>query len=196
MIYLLRHGETEFNREGRIQGWSHSELTDMGMLQARRMGERLRELIDDSPNWVVIASPQERAYRSAEIVRNVLGLATPIETLDGLKEVTLGSWEGLLYEDVEAAFPEAFAGSTRYDRFFCSPDGDTYDSLAERVSAALALIQAHAIPNRIVISHGVAGRLLRGLYAGLAKDELLKLESPQTAFFRLHEGRIERVECG
>jgi broad specificity phosphatase PhoE len=195
MIYLLRHGETEFNREARIQGWRHSDLTDLGVQQAQRMGDRLRELIDRPQDWVVIASPQERAVRSAEIVRARVGVPAPLELEDGLKEVTLGAWEGSLYEDVEAAFPEAFAGSTRYDRFFRSPDGDTYDSLAERVAAGLAAVQRHPTPNRIVVSHGVAGRVLRGLYAGLPKDEALRLEAPQTAFFRLHQGRIERIGC-
>ena len=195
MIYLLRHGETEFNREARIQGWRHSDLTDVGVRQAERMGEKLRELIDRPEDWVVISSPQGRAVRTAEIVRGRTGIAAPLETLDSLKEVTLGSWEGSLYDDIEAAFPEAFVGSTRYDRFFRSPDGDTYDSLAARVAEGLADIERHPTPNRIVVSHGVAGRLLRGFYAGLPKDEALRLEAPQTAFFRLEDGRIERVAC-
>lgn len=195
MIYLLRHGQTEYNREGRIQGWRHSDLTDLGVAQARRMGERLRGLIDDPQGWAIIASPQGRAVRSAELVREALGVATPIETLEGLKEVTLGSWEGSTYDEITAAFPERMAGATHYDRFFRSPDGDTYETLAARVTEALVQVQAHPIPNRIVVSHGVTGRLFRGLYAGLPKDELLKGEAPQTAFFRLSEGRIERVEC-
>jgi probable phosphoglycerate mutase len=195
MIYLLRHGQTEYNREGRIQGWRHSDLTDLGVAQARRMGERLRELIGRPEDWAIIASPQGRAVRSAELVREALGVATPIETLEGLKEVTLGSWEGRTYEDIEAAFPERMAGSTHYDRFFRSPDGDTYEALAARVSEALARVQAHPTPNRIVVSHGVAGRLFRGLYAGLPREEALKLEAPQTAFFRLVEGRIDRIAC-
>ncbi|MEO6338770.1 MAG: histidine phosphatase family protein [Caulobacteraceae bacterium] len=195
MIYLLRHGETEFNREGRIQGWLHSDLTDLGLRQAERMGDRLGALIQAPEDWVVISSPQGRAVRTAEIVRQRAGISAPLETVDGLKEVTLGSWEGSLYDDIEATFPEAFIGSTRYDRFFRSPDGDTYDSLAARVAEGLAAVQRHPTPNRIIVSHGVAGRLIRGFYANLPKEQALKLEAPQTAFFRLHEGRIERIAC-
>ena len=195
MIYLLRHGETEFNREARIQGWLHSELTDLGVEQANRMGDRLRALIDRPEDWVVITSPQGRAVRTAQIVRERAGVSAPLETEEGLKEVTLGSWEGSLYEDIEAAFPEAMAGATRYDRFFRSPDGDTYESLAARVERGLAAVRRHPTPNRIVVSHGVAGRLFRGFYAGLPKEDALRLEAPQTAFFRLHQGRIERIAC-
>lgn len=196
MLYLLRHGQTEFNRDGRIQGWLHSDLTETGRLQAARMGDRLRELIERPQDWVVISSPQERAVRTAEIVRERVGIPAPLETQEGFKEVSLGSWEGGIYTEIEAAFPEAFVGATPYDRFFRSPDGDTYDTLAARVTQGLAAVERHPTPNRIIVSHGVAGRLIRGFYANLPKDEALSLDAPQTAFFRLHEGRIERVECG
>ena len=195
MLYLLRHGETEYNRESRIQGWLHSDLTELGLQQVARMGDKLRELIDRPQDWVVIASPQERAVRSAEIVRARAGVPAPIEFDENLKEVTVGSWEGSTYEDIARTFPGALANATLHDRFFHSPDGDTYESLAARVTQALDAVQRHPTPNRIVVSHGVAGRLFRGFYAGLPKDEALRLDAPQTAFFRLHQGRIERIAC-
>ena len=196
MIYLLRHGETAFNREGRIQGWLHSDLTDKGLDQARCMGERLGELIQNPQDWIMISSPQERALRTAGIVQSGARISAPIETQDLLKEITLGSWEGQLYEDIEVAFPEALAGSTRYDRVFRSADGENYEAFAARAAKALAAVEAHSVADRIVVTHGVMSRLIRGFYAGLPKDDALKLDVPQDAFFRLEGGRIERVECG
>jgi len=195
MIYLLRHGETEFNRETRIQGWMHSELTPEGVEQAHAMGRTLRRLIAAPADWAILSSPQERALRTAAIVRDIVGAPQPIETEPLIKEITLGGWEGSLYEDIEAAFPQALVGATRYDRFFRSPDGEDYETFAARMRRGLEAILAHPSPNLIVVSHGVAGRVMRGLYAGMGKDEALRQEAPQDAFFRLQDGLVERIAC-
>jgi probable phosphoglycerate mutase len=148
-LYLLRHGETEFNVQGRYQGWSDSPLTARGRDQARRHGALLKTLIEAPQDWRLVASPLGRALASARIVCAGLGLPeAAIATDNRLKEMAFGQWEGLTA-------------------------GDT-----------------------IVVGHGGAGRVLRGLYGRLSEAEILALDEPQDAIFRLAQGTVARIEHG
>jgi broad specificity phosphatase PhoE len=194
VIYLTRHGETLWNRDGRFQGRLDSPLTPRGIGQARRMGETLARHVRERAGWTIVASPLGRAQHTARIIAGVLGIAAErIETESLLAEVDIGAWAGLELEEIEAASPGALDGSTRHDWYFRSPDGETYDAMAGRIAAFLA---AAATRERlIVVAHGVTGRLLRGLYLGLPGAAALELEVPQDAIFRLHGGGVERIPC-
>ena len=71
MIYLLRHGQTEFNAQGRLQGHVDSNLTEKGVNQARAMGRALSRLIDDPTEWRIAVSPLGRAQATAGLVADV-----------------------------------------------------------------------------------------------------------------------------
>jgi probable phosphoglycerate mutase len=191
MIYLIRHGRTEFNLEGRFQGHGDSPLTDLGLQQAQANGALLKRLIDDPSGWRLDCSPLGRAAHTARIIAEVAGLAAPIPD-DRLREVALGSWEGLTEEDISIAYPGAARGATRYDIFFRSPDGEGFEALRARLKSWLDEALADPRP-RIAVSHGVAGRVLRGLYAGLDREVMLRLPAPQDSVFRLEHGRIEQI---
>jgi probable phosphoglycerate mutase len=192
VIYLVRHGETEFNLAGRYQGGLDSPLTARGEAQARAVGALLKDLTSDEP-FELVASPLGRAWRTAQIIAEIVGLPDPV-AVEGLREVTLGSWDGMTGEDIDFAYPGARDGLTRWDWHFASPDGERYAGFAGRLADWMA--DACRPERRIVaVTHGVASRVLRGLYACLPKDEALKLEVPQDAVFRLDGGRIERIDC-
>ena len=194
MIYLVRHGRTEFNAEGRFQGHCDSPLTPLGVAQAARYGELLTRLIPDPAAWTLVASPLGRTVATAEIMAGVLGLPGNFSRDPRIAEVGMGSWDGLTDHEIEMTSPGARAGSTRYDFFFRAPDGEGYDAFAARLRSWLD--EATASPRPIIaVSHGVAGRVLRGLYAGMDPAAALKLEAPQDAIFRLADGRIERIDC-
>jgi broad specificity phosphatase PhoE len=188
VIYLVRHGQTEFNLARRYQGGLDSPLTQQGVIQAERIGALLARLLNDE-GWAMVSSPQGRARRTAEIINDRIGL--PLAFDDRLREISLGSWDGLLQDEVAARIP---AGLAHWNRFFYSPDGESYEALAERLGGWLAWATA---PGRkvVAVSHGVSGRVLRGLYAGLSRPAMLELPVPQDAVFRLAEGRIERIDC-
>lgn len=190
-LYLVRHGQTEFNLAGRYQGALDSPLTALGVEQAGRMGALLATLVDqDTP---VVSSPLGRARRTAEIIAGTARLSPP--ALDPrLVEVCLGVWDGLTDEDIDFAFPGARDGTSRWDWHFASPDGERYEAMAARLGEWLTEATAAETP-LVAVSHGVAGRVIRGLYAGLDRDEAPKLDVPQDAVFRLAEGRIERIDC-
>jgi broad specificity phosphatase PhoE len=193
MIYLARHGQTEFNRDGRLQGHVDSPLTALGVDQAQRVGELLKSLIGDPVGWSIVASPLGRAARTARIIGGVLGLSDVAHD-DRLREVGMGSWDGLTIEDVAMVSPGVGKGASRYTFFFDSPDGETYEAMAARLRSWLDEALGDGRP-RIVVSHGVAGRVLRGLYANLNWEDALRLPAPQDAIFRLSEGGIERIDC-
>lgn len=192
MIYLCRHGQTVFNREHRLQGQMESDLTPLGRAQAGAMAGLLLDLVrrDATRPWRLVASPLRRARDTAGIIGAKLGL--PVEFDDRLMELTVGEWEGRLRAELAREHPELFTDRTW---FFAAPGGETYDQVMARVSDWLSEQVAEPERRLIVVSHGIAGRLLRGAYAGLSPAETLELDVPQDAVYRLHAGQLDRFDC-
>lgn len=192
MIYLVRHGQTEFNAAGRIQGARDSALTELGVEQGRRLGRLLGALAP--PDARIIASPLGRTQHTASLIREETRLASEIASDARLAEISLGDWDGMLKDDIRAVAPDYDAGERRWDWFFSAPGGDSYEAMTARLGAWLE--DARALSGTtIAVSHGVAGRILRGLFLDLPRDEALMLDIPQDAAFRLYAGRIERIEA-
>ena len=190
VIYLARHGQTEFNVARRYQGQGDSPLTARGEQQARRMGERLASLLEDPAGWRLCASPLGRARRTAEIIAEALGGRLSLETDPRLAEVSMGAWDGLTFEEVEARRPRHVA---HCERHFHGPGGETFETLCARLSDWLAEVGARG--RVVAVSHGVSGRVLRGLYGGLPRERMLRLEAPQDAIHRLEAGVVRRIAC-
>lgn len=190
MIYLVRHGETLWNREGRMQGHLDSPLTARGEDQARRVGEALRGRVD--MDFTMISSPLGRTRRTAHIVCESLDRdAASCTHDDRLKEMTWGSWDGLTLPEIESRDPGALACRARDRWRYVPPGGESYGMLAARLQEWLDGVPAEA--RLVVVAHGAVGQVLRGLYAGLSRDETMSLDEPQDTFFRLNGGGIERI---
>lgn len=182
-MYLVLHGQTEWNSQGRVQGHLNSPLTELGRKQAAAVGRILRGKQISG----IVSSPLGRTIETARIIAAELGFDTrAIHEDELLKEVSLGQWEGLTHAEVEARWPERLAGSSRHDWYFRSPDGEAYADVAERLGAWLRSNASHE--NLVVVTHGVASRVLRGLYAGLAVDAALQLEIARDAVCHLNGG--------
>lgn len=146
-ILLARHGETDWNCEGRFQGHADPPLNDAGRAQASQLAA---ELVDDELA-AVYSSPLRRAFETAAVVAAGHGL-TPIE-LDALREVDVGSWQGLTRDEVEARFPDQFARWLDYGQGWA--DGESYDEMGRRVVAALLELGAEHDGERILaVTHG------------------------------------------
>lgn len=189
-VYLVRHGQTEFNAEGRYQGRLDSPLTALGHTQAARVGALLATLV--RPGARLVSSPLGRAMATAAIIAERACLPTAFAD-DRLAEISLGSWDGMTDEDIDFAYPGARNGTDRWNWHFTSPDGERYEELAARAGAWLAEAAASPVP-LVAVSHGVTGRVIRGLHAGLLREEALKLDVPQDAVFRLDAGGVERID--
>ena len=149
LIYLVRHGETAWNREHRWQGQRDVPLTALGEAQARAAGRRLAHL-DPRPT-TLYASPLIRAWRTAELIGEACRLE-PI-VVPAMQEVDVGSWEGLTRPEVEARFPQQLARWLDYDQGW--QDGESYDEMGQRVvSALLGLAAAHLGEQILAVTHG------------------------------------------
>lgn len=190
MIYLVRHGQTTFNAEGRLQGHVDSPLTELGQAQARQAGAALARLTDGGAGWRIISSPLGRARDTAEAIRQALG-APAIETDDRLIELSWGEWDGRLRAEMRATNPEAF-GTSGWS--FRVPTGEPFEAVAARMRGWLADLPPEPERRIIAVSHGVAGRVLRGVYADLDRETTVAQAVPQDATFRLMGGAIERID--
>ena len=187
-ILLVRHGETLWNLERRYQGRFDSPLTERGVAQARAIG-RLLASLPQAASAPTVASPQGRARRTAEIIRQQFGGARELRFDDRLRELSLGSWDGLTYAEIEARSPGIFAAEGHHEWYFRSPDGESYEAFAARIDEWLAeQDQAAAI---VVVAHGLVSRMLRGLFAGLSRRVALSLPVPQDRVFRLGDGAVD-----
>jgi probable phosphoglycerate mutase len=192
MIYLVRHGETEFNRERRIQGHVDSSLTELGVRQAGAVGRLLADLVREPAGWRIVSSPLGRARATAEIVSQALD-GLPVEFDERLKEMSWGSHDGRLRAEVEAEHPETF-GKTGWT-FDAATDGESYETVQSRVGAWLAELPPEPERRIIAVCHGISGRILRGLYANLPRDLAGQQDVPQDAVFLLQNGGVGRIDC-
>jgi probable phosphoglycerate mutase len=190
VIYLVRHGQTEFNRERRIQGHVDSPLTELGVRQASAIAGLLADLVRGEPGWRVVSSPLGRAAATADVIAERLGV--PVELDERLKEMSWGPHDGRLRRELELEHPDTF-GRTNWA--FDVPDGEGYDAVAGRVGAWLADLPPEPERRIIAVSHGITGRVLRGLYAGLGRDQAATQDVPQDAVFLLQHGRVGRIDC-
>jgi probable phosphoglycerate mutase len=171
-IYYVRHGLTDWNLEGRLQGRLDVPLNDRGRVQAARCGELLRALLSASgrkpQDCHYVSSPLVRASETMEIMRANLGLGrSGYETEPRLVEIAFGEWEGLTYREVLAREPQVIERRERDKWRFRPPGGETYEEVAERIApwhAALA-------NDTIVAAHGGTGRALIAVLGLAAPDQ-------------------------
>lgn len=188
-ILLVRHGETQWNRERRTQGWLDSPLTERGVAQASAIGRLLANL-PEAADATIVASSLGRARRTAEIIRDQMSGIGALHVDCRLRELTMGSWDGLTYNEIEALSPGIFDREGP-DWCFNSPGGESYATFAGRVGEWLS--EQDEGSTKIVVAHGLVSRVLRGFYAGLPRGAALALPVPQDRIFRLSTGTIETI---
>ncbi len=152
---------------------------------------RLLGTLPDAASARIVASPLGRARRTAEIIRQHCPAAPELRLDDRLRELSIGSWDGLTYDEIATRSPGVFDGEGRYEWYFRSPDGERYEAFAARIGEWL-----HAPGEMcflVVVTHGIVTRVLRGLYANLPREVALVLPVPQDKVFRLSGGLIDEI---
>ncbi|EMN6297023.1 phosphoglycerate mutase [Vibrio parahaemolyticus] len=189
-IFVLRHGETVFNADKKLQGHCNSSLTSKGSDQARRVGTTLKQYVENRP-FRVYSSTLGRALQTSKIVCEELNYS--YENLNKeprLKEFSLGEWEQRTIPSLEQEIPNLLAQN---DWYLQAPNCETYESVRERLSSWLSDV-AHD-EDIVVVSHGLTGIVLRGLLLGMDYTQVWQQDLPQDAFFIIEDGRLTRVNC-
>ncbi|MCZ6463390.1 MAG: histidine phosphatase family protein [Proteobacteria bacterium] len=191
-LFVVRHGETLWNREGRKQGRRDSPLTLRGLEQARAHAETLRGL--RGLEWQLHTSPLFRARQTAAIIAETLELP-PDRQFESilLAECDLGEFEGLTDAEVRERHPGALEARKRSKWSYVFPGGESYADVHLRMQRWLG--EGRGETPAIVVTHGIASRALRGAYLGLEPDAILALDNhDQSRIYRLEGGRIEVVD--
>lgn len=188
-FYLVRHGETEWNVAGRYQGAKDSPLTERGREQARQTGRKLASIDTGSSPLLAYVSPLGRAVQTAALIAESLPLDIRVEPR--LAEISAGDWDGMSMYEIDMEFPGALGGSGPHDWYFLGPGGETFEAAFDRVSSWLGDAAAPAL----IVTHGLASRLVRGAYCQLSKRDMLHLPVPQDGFYRLAYGHASFVEA-
>jgi len=167
-LLLVRHGQSTWNREHRIQGQLDPPLSDEGRGQARRVGRRLA----NHRFAGFYSSDLERAYETARLIGEAAGLSAT--TAVGLREIYLGEWEGLTTEELAQRFPKAWARWNKEPSWDVVPGGEGAVPFEARVNAELdSILSRHEHGNVLVVTHGgviqvalhrVIGRPNHGLF--------------------------------
>ncbi|MFK7937946.1 MAG: histidine phosphatase family protein [Roseovarius sp.] len=178
-IWFLRHGETYWNAEKRIQGQLESELTPRGIEDAERQARLMPPILAQNPPCFV--SNLGRAQQTARIALK----GAQFETDNRLAEAHAGDWQGLLHMDVRRANPDVLSmDTTALDLFTRAPNGETAVQFQTRIEGFMAELTQPAV----VVAHGLLGQVMRGLICGLAWDEMGHLPNEQGCVYVLENG--------
>jgi broad specificity phosphatase PhoE len=171
-LIFLRHGETSYNSENRLQGQRDIPLDARGRDQARSIGKTLRARLGEEIDRLesaeaFFASPLGRACETMELARAAMGLPPKRYRLDPvLKEISFGEWEGLTWAEVKARDPKAVM-ARRADKWnFAPPGGESYAMLAERLKPWLASLGGDAF----IVAHGGVARAFMTLIEGVPPE--------------------------
>ncbi|RKS87176.1 putative phosphoglycerate mutase [Orbus hercynius] len=158
-LYLIRHGQTEWNIADRMQGSKNSPLTAQGVLGAKITGQYLQ----DTPFIAAYSSPQQRAVETRDYILSVRNDIVPAKTSDGLREMDFGLWEGKPITELRQLpeFSDYMHKPAEFDS--ATNKGENYLAVLNRMKSSLDEIVSKAVQdtgNILIVSHGTALRLL------------------------------------
>jgi probable phosphoglycerate mutase len=165
-IYFIRHGETDWNVEGRLQGQKDIPLNDVGRVQAEEAGRRLQALVPNYEDLAYVASPMSRTRETMELLRKAIGLHPQSYRLDDrLVELTFGDWEGLTWKEVRKLEPQAAAMRERDKWNYAPPGGgESYAMLSDRVRPILSDLTR----DTVLVAHGGVARAFLAVACGVS----------------------------
>jgi probable phosphoglycerate mutase len=168
---LVRHGQTDWNVNGRYMGWTDEGLNEEGLRQAGMLARRL----DRWPLSAVYSSPLRRAWRTAEIVACTHSL--PVQKVEDLGEMRIGAWEGMYAGDIAARYPELWKTWRANPGDFRMPGGESLGEVRERVVRAFDEMMSESEGKiALAVTHDVVVRLLVAHCLGVGEDIYRRLE--------------------
>jgi broad specificity phosphatase PhoE len=193
VIYYIRHGETEWNADGRLQGTQDTALNELGRKQAAQAGHVLADLLvrdgRDKSRIPFVSSPLNRARATMELVRGALQLPVRQYAIDDrLREIGYGRWEGYTLAEMQAADPVFFAQRLA-DKWRVAPEGgETYEAVQQRMSEWYAELKA----DTVVVAHGGTARALMVVLGFETPQSAADLPIAQGAVYVFSDGGLNR----
>jgi broad specificity phosphatase PhoE len=189
-FYLIRHGQTDWNAEGRFQGSVDIPLNDIGRGQAKRNGLAFKAELSNVEGWQFLSSPLSRATETMEIVRANAGLDPKAYGLEPLlREVSYGDWERQTIEEI--SLTNAAGIATRADNKwgFVPPNGESYMMLADRVRTVLSALNGPTV----ITAHGGVLRSIYYLIGDMDAEDAAIADVPQDQFLFVDGARLRWI---
>lgn len=187
-IYLIRHGETMGNVELRFQGRTDTELSEVGIAQAKKLGERFRDI----PLDVIYSSPLKRAFNTAQglnTYKNVEIIPCP-----GVIEMNLGDWEGMCWSEVEERYPEDIHTWRSAFHSVRALNGESTAEVFARMKEAMEQIASDNVGKNVaVLSHGAAIRTFLSYATGVGIEqigEIPRINNTAVSFMEYQGGKF------
>ena len=193
VLYYVRHGETDFNAESRLQGRRDTVLNSRGRQQATECGELLRDLFArdarEPTDFAYVSSPLIRARETMEILRTALGLDPHAYDIDDrLLEIAYGEWEGLTLAEIDRRMPGILAVREQDKWDFAPPGGESYRELTGRIGDWYAGLTR----DTVVAAHGGGVRALMALFGLLPREEATHARIAQGVVYVFANGKMAR----
>jgi probable phosphoglycerate mutase len=193
ILYYVRHGETDWNVEGRLQGRHDTALNAVGRRQAAACADILRDLLARdgaaATEYPHVASPLQRARQTAEIMRAALGLVPDDYRVDArLSEIGFGQWEGLRFRDIRSRAPQTLAARERDKWSFAPPGGESYAQVAVRMREWYGALDGNAV----VVAHGGTARALIAVLGIAPPAKAPSIDIGQGVVYRFANGSMSR----
>ena len=182
-LILIRHGQTDWNTKGKIQGSCDIELNEVGILQAEELSQKIVE--NNYRFERIYTSSQQRAIQTAEIISRVTNVGYVAD--EGLKEINFGEWEGLTWKEVKEKYPLEYQEWYINRRYTTPPNGESYQAMLERALNSIKKIIHENSKDIIVITHSAIIMCIQCYLTDTPFNEMTKFKAENTS--------ITEIEC-
>ncbi|MFV0466184.1 MAG: histidine phosphatase family protein [Lachnospiraceae bacterium] len=186
-LLLVRHGETDWNKMGKIQGSTDTDLNQAGRMQSKELGIRLNG--DEFSIRKVFTSPQKRAAQTAEIIAEIIG--KDCEIVPGLEELNLGVFEGLNWDEVKQQHPVSYSLFKQDRRHAKIPQGESYQLMLDRVIPALKYIIEQDQDESLIVTHSAVIRAILTYIADIAFEEMMQFQVGNTSVTEVDSSELK-----
>lgn len=165
-VYITRHGETLWNKEGKMQGWKNSSLSLKGIENAKRLRQHLKDIRFDS----IYCSPLGRAR---ETVHHIIGdKSLKITYCEDLKEMNFGKWEGMKHADIELLYAKQRDNFWNNPIYYKSIEGENFSDLLARAEVFVEHLKGlKDVENVLIVTHAIYIKALYSVIKGYALSE-------------------------
>jgi len=180
-LFLIRHGQTDWNLKEKIQGSCDIELNDTGVKQAEELGNKILE--ENYKFSKIYSSSQKRAIKTAEILSEITNV--DYISIDGLEEMNLGEWEGLSWSEIKEKYPVEYEEWFIKRRYTKTPNGESYQDMLERVLTSIHKIIDENCNEVIIVTHSAVIMCIQCYLTNTPFDEMTKFKTDNASIIEI-----------